>query len=168
MSGSLIVGILRALLSAFDSGVVLLGNHDAWFLKHFKNQADAEFLFARMYRTDERVLWSGFEQAVVTSGGRELRLLHGANYSQVNALGMAQKLSAKYEQGICMGHQHTAVSGLSYSGRHQCICLGGMYDPAKMRYVHESPKTNPVQTRSYGLLKEGYILHRIVDGPAPF
>jgi predicted phosphodiesterase len=161
-------GVIRALLSAFESGVVLLGNHDAYFLKHFRNQADAEFLFARMYRTDDRVLWSGFEQAVVTSGGREIRLLHGANYSQMNALGMGQKLAAKYEQGIVMGHQHHAASGLSYSGRHQVVCLGGMYDPAKMRYVHESPKTNPVQTRSYGLLKEGYILHRIADGPTPF
>ncbi len=161
-------GILRSLLSVFESGVVLMGNHDAWFLRHFRNQADAEFLFARMYRTDERVLWSGFEQAVVTSGGRDIRLLHGANYSQANSLGVGQKLAAKFEQGIVMGHQHHAASGLSYSGRHQVVCLGGMYDAAKMRYVHESPRTNPAQTRSYGLLKDGYILHRIADGPTPF
>lgn len=149
--------LLEYLVAEIGPGLVLSGNHDAWFLKHFRGQAEAEWLLTRLFCTKGNVVWSGYEQAVVTSGGRELRLLHGANYSAMSPLTVGQRLAAKYEQGIVMGHQHHACQGRSWSGKHQVVCLGGAYRPEMFRYVHESPRTNPTQTRSWAILKDGYV-----------
>jgi UDP-2,3-diacylglucosamine pyrophosphatase LpxH len=98
--------IVRVLVEAIGPGTVLMGNHDAWFVKHFRGQAEAEWLLSRMFRTDESVLWSRYEQARVSSGGRVVALTHGANYSGANPLGVGQRLSAKWGCGVVMGHQH--------------------------------------------------------------
>ncbi|NBW19657.1 MAG: hypothetical protein EBR82_67960 [Caulobacteraceae bacterium] len=153
--------VYRALLGVFDLGVVLLGNHDAWYESHYRGLIDPAFMFPRVFQTGERITFSRYEQAEVVSGGRAIRLLHGANYSAANPLGVAQTLCAKFEQTVAMGHQHHACSGRSRSGKHQAICLGGCYDVSKMSYLHVSPRTNPVQTRSFGILQGGIIRHYI-------
>lgn len=159
--------IVRQLVRLIGPGTVLMGNHDAWFVKHFKGQAEAEWLLSRVFGTgDADVLWSRYEQAEIVSGGRAIRATHGANYSSGNPLGLGQKLAAKWECGVVMGHQHHATHGLSWSGNHQVVCMGGMHDPTKLAYIHESPRTNPAQTRSYVLLKDGYMKHVLCDGPA--
>jgi len=42
--------------------------------------------------------------------------------------------------------------------------MGGMHDPRKLMYLHEAPRTNPQQSRSYVILKNGYMSHYIADG----
>lgn len=155
--------IVHQLVEHVGPGTVLMGNHDAWFIKHFRGQAESEWLLSRIFRTDENVLWSTFEQCSIKSGGREIRATHGANYSSANPLGVGQRLAARWECGIVMGHQHHATHGLSWSGRHQIVCMGGMHDPRKLAYIHESPRANPAQTRSYVILKDGNMDHVIAD-----
>jgi len=151
--------IIDQLVEYIGPGTVLMGNHDAWFIKHFRGQADTEWLLARLFRTDENVLWSMYEQALIRSGDREIRATHGANYSGANPLGIGQRLAAKWECSVVMGHQHHATHGLSWSGRHQVVCMGGMHDPRKLAYLHEAPRTNPAQSRSYVLLRNGRMEH---------
>jgi predicted phosphodiesterase len=151
--------IIDHLVEYLGPGTVLMGNHDAWFVKHFRGQADTEWLLSRLFSTDENVLWSTFEQATIKSGDREIRATHGANYSGANPLGIGQRLAAKWECSVVMGHQHHATHGLSWSGKHQVICMGGMHDPRKLAYLHEAPRTNPAQTRSYVILKSGKMEH---------
>lgn len=154
-------GVYRALLSVFDLGIVLMGNHDAWYESHYRGMIDPAFMFPRVFQTGERITFSRYEQAEVASGGKAIRLLHGANYSAANPLGVAQRLSAKFEQSVVMGHQHHSCSGRSWSGKHQCVCLGGCYDVGRLSYLHVSPRTNPVQTRSFGVLQGGIVKHYI-------
>ena len=155
--------IIDQLVEYLGKGTVLMGNHDAWFIKHFRGQADTAWLLSRIFRTDDHVLWSMFEQAAIKSGDREIRATHGANYSGANPLGVGQRLAAKWECGVVMGHQHHATHGLSWSGKHQVVCMGGMHDPRKLSYLHEAPRTNPAQTRSYVLLKGGKMTHVIAS-----
>lgn len=155
--------IIDQLVEYLGNGTVLMGNHDAWFIKHFRGQADTAWLLSRIFRTDDHVLWSMFEQAAIKSGDREIRATHGANYSGANPLGVGQRLAAKWECGVVMGHQHHATHGLSWSGKHQVVCMGGMHDPRKLSYLHEAPRTNPAQTRSYVLLKGGKMTHVIAS-----
>lgn len=155
--------IIDQLVEYLGNGTVLMGNHDAWFIKHFRGQADTAWLLSRIFRTDDHVLWSMFEQAAIRSGDREIRATHGANYSGANPLGVGQRLAAKWECGVVMGHQHHATHGLSWSGKHQVVCMGGMHDPRKLSYLHEAPRTNPAQTRSYVLLKGGKMTHVIAS-----
>ena len=88
---------------------------------------------------------------------KDVRLLHGANYSQANPVGVAKKLCSKFLSSVVMGHQHHAESGIDLSGRFQAVCLGCAADPRKMMYIHKSPRTNPVQTQGYAMLKDGYV-----------
>jgi predicted phosphodiesterase len=155
--------IIAQLVEHVGPGTVLMGNHDAWFVRHFKGQAETEWLLSRLFRTGENVLWSMFEQCRIKSGGREIRATHGANYSGANPLGVGQRLAAKWECSVVMGHQHHATHGLSWSGRHQIVCMGGMHDPRKLAYIHEAPRTNPAQTRSYVILTGGNMDHVIAD-----
>jgi predicted phosphodiesterase len=157
--------MIHYLVERIGPGVVLMGNHDAWFIRHFRGQAETAWLLSRIFNTDDDVIWSHHEQCLIRSGGRMIRALHGANYSGANPLGVGQRLSAKYESAIVMGHQHHATHGLSWSGRHQIVCMGGMHDPRKLMYLHESPRTNPQQSRSYVILRSGYMAHYIADGP---
>lgn len=144
-------------------GCLLMGNHDARIERMVRGHMEPGWTYRRLYQADERIEIARHEQAEVTSGGRVIRCLHGANYSSANPLGTAQRLAAKFESGVIMGHQHHACEGFSLSGRHQCVCMGGMHDPSRLAYLHVSPRTNPAQTRSYVLLKDGYALH-IADG----
>lgn len=155
--------IVAQLVAHVGPGTVLMGNHDAWFVRHFRGQAETEWLLSRLFRTDENVLWSMFEQCRIRSGGREIRATHGANYSGANPLGVGQRLAAKWECSVVMGHQHHATHGLSWSGRHQIVCMGGMHDPRKLAYIHDAPRTNPAQTRSYVILTSGNMDHVIAD-----
>lgn len=155
--------IVHQLVQYLGPGTVLMGNHDTWFVKHFRGQAETEWLLSRIFRTNEDVQWSTFEQCEIKSGNRVIRATHGANYSAANPLGVAQRLAARWECSIVMGHQHHATHGLSWSGKHQCVCMGGMHDPRKLAYIHEAPRTNPAQTRSYVLLKSGDMEHVILD-----
>lgn len=144
-------------------GCLLMGNHDARIERMVRGHMEPGWTYRRLYQADERIEIARHEQAEVESGGRVIRCLHGANYSGANPLGVAQRLAAKFESGVIMGHQHHACEGFSLSGRHQCVCMGGMHDPARLAYLHVAPRTNPAQTRSYVLLKDGYALH-IADG----
>lgn len=153
-------GVIRVLEEAFpDGGLVLSGNHDKWFEGNFKGHADADFLYARLFRSSDRVEWTHFEQAEVVSGGNTFQVLHGSNYSGANPLGVGQKHAANFGCHIIMGHQHHACEGRSHSGNLQVVCMGGMHDPAKLAYLHESPRTNPRATQSYVILKDGYAKH---------
>ena len=155
--------IVAQLVEHVGPGTVLMGNHDAWFVRHFRGQAETEWLLSRLFRTGDDVIWSMFEQCRIRSGGREIRATHGANYSGANPLGVGQRLAAKWECSVVMGHQHHATHGLSWSGRHQIVCMGGMHDPRKLSYIHEAPRTNPAQTRSYVILTGGNMDHVIAD-----
>ena len=151
--------VLAGLLNYFDSGVVLMGNHDRWYEQHYRGMADPEWLMAAFFGFEGRVEFSRFEQARVESSGKRFRLLHGANFSGANPLGVAQKHSARTGEGIVMGHQHLAVDGWDASGQHQCVCLGMTADLERMAYPHASPKAHPVMTQSFAILKGGVIRH---------
>lgn len=140
-----------------DGGYVLSGNHDQWFIQNMKGELDTDWTYSKFFHELPLIKFSNFEQCQVTSGNKVIRALHGANYSAANALGMTQKLSAKFECGIVAGHQHNSASGWSYSGKHQCVALGGAYELNRLHYLHHSPKTNPTPTNGFALLKEGRI-----------
>ena len=150
-------GVFNAFTNVFESGLVFMGNHDEWWLKTYRNQVDPNFILPRVFRTPARIAWSGYEQAEVSSGSKDIRLLHGANYSQANPVGVAKKLCSKFLASVVMGHQHHAESGLDLSGRFQAVCLGCAADPRKMMYLHKSPRTNPTQTQGYAMLKDGFV-----------
>lgn len=150
--------IFRQLLKCFDSGVVLQGNHDSWFIKHMRNQFDASWMMEHLFHEfGSRITHSNFEQCTVISDKKQFLLTHGANYSGTNILSVAQKLSAKYEMGVCMGHQHVSTEGWSYSGKYQCVCLGGALDTRRLMYVHNSPTVNAQMTNGFAILKDGWI-----------
>jgi predicted phosphodiesterase len=150
--------LLRQLLRIFESGIILNGNHDYWFQAHMRGQIDPEWLLSNIFHEFEgRIVWSEFEQATVYSGDREFRLLHGANYSGPNPLGVAKQYSAKFECGVVMGHEHHHEAGFSRSGKHQVVVMGGAHDMRRLAYIHRSPRTNPVQTNGFAILKEGWV-----------
>lgn len=149
--------IVRVLSAAFRRVTILMGNHDDWFTKYFRGHADAEWLYSRLFNTAGNVEWTHFQQCEVKSGGKTFRVLHGANYSGRNPLTVGKDLAAKFGCGIVMGHQHHHESGFDKSGDHQVVCMGGMYDPSKLAYIHESPRTNPVPTPGYAIIKDGWV-----------
>jgi predicted phosphodiesterase len=133
----------------------LAGNHDAWAENALKGQVKPEWLLGEIMRgVGEHVTWSDIQQVRVMSAGRRFRITHGANYSSVNPLGVAVRLAQKWQESVVMGHQHHAVEGMY--GDYQCIVLGGCYDPTRMEYLHKAPRTNPVPTRSIGLIDRGW------------
>ena len=149
--------ILAGLLSCFDSGVFLQGNHDEWFSAHMRGQVDPAWMLEKLFNgIADRVQFTGYQQAILTSGDQEIRLAHGRSYSQGNPLGVAKTLSAKFEQPVVIGHQHHHEAGYSRSGR-QVLCMGGSYDPTRMAYIHESPGGHPKQTRGFAIVKNGTI-----------
>jgi hypothetical protein len=149
--------IYGVLLECFDSMTVVMGNHDGWFANHMRGQIEPDWAFDRFFSKFPKVKHSSMEQCRIESGGKVIRALHGSNYSAANPLGIAQRLSAKFEEAVVMGHQHHACNGWSLSGKHQCVCLGGSYDRRKMAYLHHSPRTNPCPTPGFALLQNGYM-----------
>ncbi len=150
--------VLRGLLQVFDGGEVLTGNHDAWFQAHFRGQVDPEWIMENIFHEfADKLTFTRFEQAKLFSGGKEFRLLHGANYSGPNPIGVAKRLSAKFEAGIVMGHQHHQEAGWSVSGKHRVVCMGGAHDPALFGYTQISPRTNPCQTQGYAIIRNGEV-----------
>ena len=73
-------------------------------------------------------------------------------------MGVAKKYSTKFQSSIAMGHQHHSEQGYDLSGTHQCLCVGGSVDSTKLGYLHYQPRVNPVPTRSFAIIKEGYGL----------
>lgn len=149
--------VFKWLLQHMDGGEVIMGNHDAWFESYMAGHFDPEFILPSMYECDQRITFSRYEQCELVSGGKEYRVLHGANYSAENPLGVAKKLAAKFLQNIIMGHQHHPEQGRDRSGRFRCICLGGCYDASRLMYLHKSPRTNPHPMPSYCIVKDGWV-----------
>lgn len=140
-----------------EGGYVLSGNHDRWFIDNMKGELDTDWTYSKFFHEFPLIKFSNFEQCRVLSGEKSIRVLHGANYSATNSLGVAQKLCSKFEESVLMGHQHNACSGWSYNGKYQAVCLGGAYSLDRLSYLHHSPRTNPTPTNGFALLKEGRI-----------
>lgn len=153
--------MLNSIHSWFDSGLILMGNHDRWAENHYRGLVEAEWYFSRLFNTGGKAQFSRYEQCELESGGKQFRLLHGANYSGANPLGVAQRYAAKFGQGVVMGHQHHAVDGYDASGKHRCVSMGCCADPRKLAYLHTSPRTNPAQTQSFCIIKNGHLIHHI-------
>ena len=150
--------MLAGLLEVFDGGEILTGNHDAWFQYHFRGQVDPEWIMENIFHEfADKLIFTRFEQAKLFSGSKEFRLLHGSNYSGPNPIGVAKRLSAKFEAGIIMGHQHHQEAGWSLSGKHRVVCMGGAHDPTLFGYTQVSPRTNPVQTQGYCIVRNGEV-----------
>lgn len=150
--------ILEPFMECFpEGGVVLSGNHPAWFISQMKGELDTDWTYGKFFHKFPKVQWSNYEQCRVTSGNKSFRCTHGANYSGTNPLSVVQRLSAKFEEGVVCGHQHHSTAGWSYSGKYQCIALGSAADTSRLAYLHHSPKINPCQTNGFALIKDGYI-----------
>lgn len=148
-------GVYRIILEHFQRVVVLNGNHDQWFASHQRGQMSLEYLFGHIYSEfGDRLQHSAYEQADLVSGGVKWKLLHGANYSAPNPLGVANAYAAKFACNVAMGHQHHHADGFSQGG-HRIICMGGAYDPSRMSYLHFSPRRNPNPTRGYAAVIDG-------------
>jgi predicted phosphodiesterase len=155
--------IIKYFMESFDEGVILMGNHDFWFSTHLRGEVDFDFLMGRLLgiNDNKKIRISKFEQADLFSGDRKIKLLHGANYSATNPLGVAVKYSSIFNADIIMGHQHHPCTGVSMDGEKYLVCLGGAYDSSKMSYLHVSPRTNPKQLQSYAYIVDGIIDHII-------
>lgn len=150
--------ILEPFMECFpEGGVVLSGNHPAWFISQMKGELDTDWTYSKFFHKFPKVQWSNYEQCRVTSGEKSFRCTHGANYSGTNPLSVVQRLSAKFEESVIVAHQHHSTQGWSYSGKHQCIALGSACDTSRLSYLHHSPKTNPCQTNGFALLKDGVV-----------
>lgn len=151
--------ILSTMLDCFDFIEVLQGNHDDWFMDKMRKQVDTTWLMSRIYnKFGGKLHWSGYQQCSAYSGGKEFRLIHGTKcYGGDNPLSTPQGFANKFECGVVTGHTHKSASGWSVSGKHQCVALGGAYDSTKMEYLHQIPMKTGQMTRSYGILKEGYV-----------
>lgn len=148
--------MFKAFLNVFEGGEVVNGNHDQWAVEHYRGMVDPEWILPRMFGTDNRIAYSQYEQCELVSGGETFRLLHGANYSSANPLSVPQKLATKFGCHVVTAHQHHACQGYDISGRYQAVALGCAADPSRLLYLHKSPRTNPVQTQGYAVIKDGW------------
>lgn len=150
--------VLRGMFTVFDEIVYLFGNHDSWLNAYLRKIYDGKRLLSNEFHEfAEGLTISDYEICQLESGGVTVTVPHGANFSGANALGVAQRLAAKFETAVVLGHQHLHCTGRSFSGRHQVVCMGGAHSPRRLAYAQRSPKTHACMTQGYCLLKNGVL-----------
>ena len=147
--------IFKEFDKCFESYEVLTGNHDNWLIDRLGNEIDYDQIMdSLMHRANPRAVWSKFSHADLISGGKPFKLIHGANYSAVNPLGVASAYCDKYQSNVCMGHQHSCSQGFSSSG-FQAIVSGGAFSEERFGYTNIDPRKSPKMQNGFVMITEG-------------
>jgi hypothetical protein len=145
---------LTALLKVFDELYVFPGNHDVWFMNALSGDIEID-QFARMIiELNERLCFSPYSHAYITSGGERWFIPHQSNYRQ-NKLSVGTELAAKHGCNIITTHQHHSAIGRDKGDRFTVVDCGGLMEPDLMEYVKMRPSTRPEMTKGFCLLLDG-------------
>lgn len=157
--------IVEALLVAFDSVTVLLGNHELRLARRLGN------LTVRFF---ERLIGAGENRSRVSeyhwcriedTAGGVWRVTHPRNASLM-PVRVAARLTEKHETNVIAAHGHDWGEATGASGRYAAAC-GMCGDPARIDYATLEDSTRPLMQQGAWLLvdRQPVLLHPIWRRP---
>ena len=142
-------------LDFFETVYALRGNHEkrpGWMSDSKVQARHILGLFGQRV-WEEKFQYSTDDHA---SMGDDWMFVHPRSYSQISA-SVAVGLSEKFQRNVINAHGHFFAFRYNRSGRHIAIDLGGLFDRAKTKYIHESTTTHPVWNPGFGMIIDNYI-----------
>jgi hypothetical protein len=143
-------------LDAFDEIVISVGNHD----RHLAQKAKVSFdKSLRMLLADVpaekygRITVTGRDYAIVHTDAGPWRICHTYSYSRL-PLNYPNRLALRHGMHIAAGHRHHHAIGIAANGK-TIVELGGLMDPARLKYANKWTNDLPEMQNGYGLLVGG-------------
>lgn len=145
---------IKRMLDVFDYVYAFLGNHDAWFLYALQGDLDIRQFSRLITDAYEKITFSPYSDAYITSGGERWYIPHQTNYRQTK-LSVGQDLAAITRANVITTHQHHSAVGRDRGDNATIVDCGGLHEPTQMAYVQLNPSTRPKPTKGFVLLRGG-------------
>lgn len=150
-------------LSEFDYGYWVLGNHDEWLIRYMNGMFDVSDLHA-LLGLDKRVIISPFDYMFANMPTGRWMVTHSTKYSK-NPLVVANRLAMHYQAHVIQAHEHHLGMTTSDNGRYLLINNGGLFNVESMAYVRRKAAAMREMVFGFTLMRAGFPT---VLGPEPY
>ena len=152
---------VNAINDLFDNLIWVLGNHEGRLLRTINSPVMPSELLNLMQLDSGKWLVSPYYYCLLKSNGQTYRIEHPKSAAK----GTAEKLAAKFQTHVLMGHSHLRRDDYDVSGNYHACHIGHAVDEEKLAYAAQRSTTRDHHMLGAAIVRDGHYwgLDRFTD-----
>jgi hypothetical protein len=152
---------IAAMEDIFTNKVWVLGNHEGRLLRTINSPVMPSELLNLLNLNNDTWKISPYYYCILKSGGQTYRIEHPKSASK----GTAERLAAKFQCNVLMGHSHLRRDDYDVSGNYHACHIGHMVDEDRLAYAAQRSTNRDKHMLGAAIIRDGYYwgLDRFTD-----